>query len=200
MQQVYALQGMGAFIDSGKITAHQYPFGMQKDQNGKAIKANDARYYCGKTKGCPASTLSAAQQKEYAAAWAAGGSQARLIKGTGSNPRIKPATTTRTTATKTPSTGRGGSTSKTARGTVNQQKANAKPVQSTVDNSYTSIQMSRLIGDRPARVSPLAQSWQFALQPTSPVTVIQAGGGFKWAMIGLGVLFVGGAIWLLAKD
>lgn len=188
MQQVAALQGMGALG-----ATHPYPHGMAKDSSGKTIKPNDARYYCGKTVRCPAKTLSASEQKEYAEDWRVGGDKQRLM-GAGDQGAVSstPATKTATPTTRT------SPAQKSAAPTL---KKAAAPTTTQIDKSYTSVTMSKLIGPRSARVSPLAQSWQFALQPTPGGIAVQTGGsGMKWAMIGLGVLLAGGAVYLLVKD
>jgi hypothetical protein len=99
--------------------------------------------------------------------------------------------------------GRGGGASqpdpRSTQGVVNQQRAQSAGAQYDYSSKTTSINQSNMFGNRGQRVSPLSQSWMFPFQPQSQQLRIVQGGGMKWAMVGVGLLFAAGLV-LAFKD
>jgi len=71
-----------------------------------------------------------------------------------------------------------------------------KPPPQTIDNSSFTFNMPEISKVR--RVSPLAASWRFGLQPQGPTTDFGgSGSGLGWVALAGVVLFAGAAIWIL---
>jgi hypothetical protein len=88
---------------------------------------------------------------------------------------------------------------RSTQGVVNQQRAQSAGAQYDYSSKTTSINQSNMFGNRGQRVSPLSQSWMFPFQPQSQQLRIVQGGGMKWAMVGVGLLFAAGLV-LAFKD
>lgn len=104
----------------------------------------------------------------------------------------------RKVASRSPARG-AGSVSGSARGTVDQVRAQNKPIQQTVDRSQTTI-YNPGIAARAQRVSPLAASWRFPISmPQSFGYAGRSSLGTKVAL-GVAVLLGAGALYYALKD